>query len=148
MMLVSPSFVIARYLIARGVGVIATGAATRWQITNASMANTPDDFITIFDVPGVTDGKNFRTGKDIYHPLVQTRVRSLKYEEGYQKILEAEHELGRANKVTVEVPYQTTTVNVILWATTLTIPPSYLSQEEVNRRQHCVMTHKVTISEV
>ena len=56
-----------------------------WPVTFNSMPDSPDDFITVYDTAGQTDGRVFG-GEIQEHEGVQIRIRSAAATDGYAKI--------------------------------------------------------------
>jgi len=61
------------------------GAFAGWSSFVSFLPDAPDKAICLYDTTGTDNGRLMSTGERIQHPGIQIALRSLSYEEGYQK---------------------------------------------------------------
>jgi hypothetical protein len=87
----SPAFILAEYIIDQGIGSMTNPASNlAWPLYNNFLPDATGvktDLGSIYDTSGVKDGR-LMTGEMIAKFGIQFRIRSSKYEEGYNKAQE------------------------------------------------------------
>lgn len=83
----SPAEAISILLSDRGLGVTPRPGLKnmKWPIFISSIPENPDEVICLYDTAGIPDGRMMESGEQIIHPGVQIRVRSNKYQDGWEK---------------------------------------------------------------
>lgn len=89
----SPADIIRNMLIALGIGTepVDEGA---WPVSAYSEKDTPDAVITVYNTPGVVDGKTGATNDIFEHYGYQIRVRATKNPTAAVKIYQMDQTLG------------------------------------------------------
>lgn len=120
----SPSKTILQTLIQLGLTQAFDAPTPDWPTFNGNMPATPFNAVGTYDSVNKMDGRSMRTGIYVEHPGVQVRVRSIKYEDGYQKISDIRDALDALYKV--EVLFQKPAQNVVLASCSRTSSILYL----------------------
>lgn len=82
----SPAQIVAQLLIDLGVAVVpSAGSTVDWQARYAREADTPDNVITVYDVPGELEGSTLE-GEVQEHYGIQIRVRGKTHAVGYPRM--------------------------------------------------------------
>lgn len=119
-------------LVAAGIGTFASTSA--WGIYTNEEPKTPNQCITIYDVPGPRPDYYMNSAKKpLLNPMFQVRVRSLTYLEGWNKhraiavVLDrrARFDASGAESGDSDVQYQSITKT--------TSDPQYLGKDDNNR---------------
>lgn len=90
----APSAIIAEFMIDEGI-FTDPNTSKDWPLFVSFMPDDnalPDDIATIYDTPGVKDGRQMG-GQNVLHPGFQVRIRSDIYDDGWEKASEVEEAL-------------------------------------------------------
>lgn len=80
----SPAEVVRALLISLGMGT-DPASETSWPIFSTGEPDTPDNCITVYDTPGIGDGRSMVDGELFTHYGFQVRVRAITALVGWQK---------------------------------------------------------------
>lgn len=119
--------------------------AGNYGVTRGQLPVTGDSWISIVDLGGNVQGKIQRTGESVTYPRVQILVRNLDYSEAGNKSRAIAEALSEAKEVTVLC---LNAVQVFLYGCVILQSPTFLYEEEKNRRQVWVTVVQLSVSEV
>lgn len=139
-MRLSPASLVQRDLINGGYGTLPPNA--NWPISVSFMPTTPDNYITVYDAVGLTEGRIQTSGETITHPGVQIRVRSLDYNQAYHRIWLITKRLDVVRNELIIIDNEAYTIHSI----TRTGDPLSLGREEGSNRSLLVVNMLLTIS--
>lgn len=115
MLLDSPAEILAKYLVAAGIGYEPglTSTTTADPSANANWPiyisfagdgdDMPDPMIVIYDYKGLIEGRLMLNGETIEHYGIHIRLRSLEYSEGFAKSLQIANLLDGIARPTVQL---------------------------------------------
>ena len=87
MLSTSPAFIISSYLIDEAALMTLPSADGVWPLYVSSMPDMKKDCGAIYDTAGVGDGR-LMIGNVVEHQGIQIKVRSVDYQDGWEKINE------------------------------------------------------------
>jgi hypothetical protein len=98
----SPADVVRKHLVDQAVGTLPSAGGS-WPIAVGDEAESPDNFITLYDTTSESEGADQRTGYVSERYGLQVRVRCANYADGHIKISTIEYTLDRLNRAVVVV---------------------------------------------
>lgn len=115
-----------------------------WDSFISSMPDSPDNCVAIYDTAGTLDGRVMKTGEVDGHYGIQIKVRSLNYEDGWQKLNEMVNNLDLAT-VPLEIVVGETTYIIQNGSRTSPIVP--IGNDE-KRRSLFTVNYLMAIKEI
>jgi len=135
-----PAKILARWLIAQDFFSLAGD----WPIYVSSLPASPDLAASIYDLPGVPDGRIMTTGERIEHPRIQIKLRALTYPVGWTKLKDVEAALNSILRSEIAiVGDQTYSIQ-----SARTGNPFHIGYEPKNRRPLFTINSRLTINPV
>ena len=141
----SPASILASYII-NTLGLMSGYSSDDWPMFIGSLPdsdNIADDAGAIYDTSGVLDGRLMRNGTIIEHEGVQIRIRSVEYNDGWQKINDIMDALDAVLNVEVTVDSYDYVLNSLSRAASIAI----MGADE-KRRYSFTVNYLCTITEV
>jgi hypothetical protein len=135
------SYLVDQDLVTRPAGSGGTNAA--WPMTIGNMPLDGDQWMTSMDTDPFLELKLMDTGETVTKPTCQILCRDRNYNTAFYQLREVTYNLSALKNVSV-----TTSIGeiVLFNACTITMQPTFLRQEEKNRRQIFVANVRLSIT--